>query len=74
MLKLVKSVNYQEDDGHEEVTLPLKSTHHSRDTNWLVWPEPRASFSRTAECVNGFAKPDSINLPAGDSFSSSLDK
>jgi len=31
-----------------ELTLPLESVSHSRVTNWLAWPEPRASFSRSA--------------------------
>ena len=30
------------------LTLPLESVSHSRVTNWLAWPEPRASFSRSA--------------------------
>ncbi|MDO9482002.1 MAG: hypothetical protein Q7J66_15520, partial [Hydrogenophaga sp.] len=34
--------------NYAELTLPLKSVPHSRVTNWLAWPEPRASFSRTA--------------------------
>ena len=30
------------------LTLPLESVSHSRVTNWLAWPEPRASFSQSA--------------------------